>query len=133
MASAPVILEVSYFRAISEEMIDTVFDCAGKLPTPYSDILIHHLGGAITALVRNNNRRTLAGPVQDEKCICWVRGCHAALAGHATGGMYLNFIPERQGAERSAYGANYERLVSLKNRYDPTNLFHMNHNIRPTV
>jgi hypothetical protein len=50
-----------------------------------------------------------------------------------TGGMYVNFVSEREGRARDAYGANYERLVEIKNRYNPTNLFRMNQNIKSTV
>ena len=48
--------------------------------------------------------------------------------------VYVNYL-EDEGAERvrAAYGPNYDRLVALKNKYDPTNFFHINQNIRPTV
>ncbi|MGB3633286.1 MAG: BBE domain-containing protein, partial [Rubrobacteraceae bacterium] len=51
------------------------------------------------------------------------------------GGIYLNFpgfIEEGQDMMRDAYGENYERLVALKDEYDPTNLFRLNQNIKPT-
>ena len=50
-----------------------------------------------------------------------------------TGGVYVNYLGD-EGADRvkAAYGANYERLVALKNKYDPANLFRLNQNIRPT-
>jgi FAD/FMN-containing dehydrogenase len=49
----------------------------------------------------------------------------------STGGAYLNFTPEDR--VRDAYGTGkYERLVALKNRYDPNNLFRLNQNIKPT-
>jgi hypothetical protein len=55
---------------------------------------------------------------------------------HSTGGMYVNFAglgEEGDALVRSAYGANYEKLVALKNKYDPTNLFRLNQNIKPGV
>ena len=51
-----------------------------------------------------------------------------------SGGLYLNFAgfgEEKEALVRAGYGANYDRLVALKNRYDPTNLFRMNQNIKP--
>ena len=56
---------------------------------------------------------------------------------HSTGGVYVNDIGREveEGADliRSAYGESYQRLVALKNKYDPTNLFRHNQNIKPTV
>ena len=71
-------------------------------------------------------------PAQDAPCIAWVRRAFEALAEHASGGSYVNFVTEAEGRERDAYGANYDRLVEVKNRYDPTNLFRLNQNVRPT-
>jgi hypothetical protein len=51
----------------------------------------------------------------------------------STGGAYLNFTPEADRV-RDAYGEEkYERLVALKDRYDPDNLFRLNQNIRPST
>lgn len=48
-------------------------------------------------------------------------------------GSYVNYLEEEgDPLARAAYGPNHERLVALKNKYDPTNFFHMNHNIRPS-
>ena len=56
------------------------------------------------------------------------------MAPHATGEAYVNFMTEDEGDRlESAYGASYARLVELKNRYDPGNLFRMNQNIRPSA
>jgi hypothetical protein len=52
----------------------------------------------------------------------------------ASAGVYVNFLGDEGEARlRASYGANYAGLVALKNRYDPTNFFHVNQNIRPTV
>ena len=58
-----------------------------------------------------------------------------ATAPHATGGVYVNFMPEDEtGRTKGAYGANYERLAERSRRkYDPGNLFRMNQNIRPAA
>ena len=57
-----------------------------------------------------------------------------ALSPFASSGVYVNFLGnEGEERVRAAYGVNYERLVALKNKYDPTNFFSLNQNIRPTV
>ena len=49
-------------------------------------------------------------------------------------GVYVNYLgDEGQERVRAAYGTKYDRLVSLKGKYDPTNFFRMNQNIRPSV
>jgi FAD/FMN-containing dehydrogenase len=70
---------------------------------------------------------------RDEACIGWARELFRAAAPFATGSVYVNFLTgDESDRVRAAYGGNYERLVALKDRYDPTNLFQMNQNIRPT-
>lgn len=64
----------------------------------------------------------------------WASAYWAALHDHNKhGGAYINFMMEDEGEARlrAAYGSNYERLVAIKRRYDPDNLFRVNHNIRP--
>ena len=52
----------------------------------------------------------------------------------ASKGLYINFVVgETEEAVRASYRANYERLAALKHKYDPTNFFHLNQNIKPTV
>jgi hypothetical protein len=67
--------------------------------------------------------------------MAWARNFWEAMRPHATGGVYVNFLDD-EGEERvkAAYGAaKYARLVALKKAYDPTNLFRLNQNIRPTA
>ena len=68
----------------------------------------------------------------DARCIAWARELFEATRPFATGGVYVNFMPFDEGDRvESAYGKNYERLLVLKRKYDPDNLFRMNQNIRP--
>jgi FAD/FMN-containing dehydrogenase len=63
----------------------------------------------------------------------WVHRFGAAIKPFASEGVYVNFLTEEGEARiRASYGLNYERLVQIKNRYDPTNFFHINQNIKPT-
>ena len=54
-----------------------------------------------------------------------------ASAPYTTGGVYVNFVPDGESPLAEAYGPNYERLVELKRKYDPNNLFRLNQNIVP--
>jgi FAD/FMN-containing dehydrogenase len=69
---------------------------------------------------------------EDERCINWAREFFGKSQPFASGGAYINFLTEDE-ADRIAFafGAAYKRLVDLKKKYDPTNLFRMNQNIRP--
>jgi FAD/FMN-containing dehydrogenase len=70
----------------------------------------------------------------DQKCIAWAREFLKASAQFASGGAYVNFMTEDEGDRISAvYGPNYQRLVEIKRKYDPDNLFHFNQNIRPNL
>jgi FAD/FMN-containing dehydrogenase len=72
-------------------------------------------------------------PMQSERHILWTRQYWEAMQPFSSGLTYVNYLDEgRPGS--AAYGAaKYERLVALKNRYDPTNLFRLNVNIQPTA
>jgi FAD/FMN-containing dehydrogenase len=64
----------------------------------------------------------------------WARDLWEAIRPFSTGGVYANNLGE-EGSERiqAAYGANYPRLANIKKKYDPTNFFRLNQNIRPAV
>ena len=76
-------------------------------------------------------------PADAARNIQWTRALAETMHPFTTGRPYVNQmgIEAEEGAERikAAYGPNYERLVTLKNTYDPTNLFRHNQNIKPTV
>ena len=68
----------------------------------------------------------------DEIGIRWARDFFKASAPFASGGVYVNFLTADEGDRvRSAYGPNYDRLVQVKRKYDPANLFRVNQNISP--
>ena len=71
-------------------------------------------------------------PKDDELCRQWARQLHANLTPHSMGSIYVNFIPDDdENCMAEAYGANYARLKSIKQQFDPANLFRINHNIVP--
>jgi len=133
------------FAELSDGLIDTVIDFVGRIPDPLTEIFIGQLGGAqgrvaddatayqgrSAAFLMNVHGRW-SDPAKDDEVIGWCRELFAAAAPYATGEAYVNFMTGEEGDRvESAYGASYERLVELKNRYDPGNLFRMNQNIRP--
>jgi FAD/FMN-containing dehydrogenase len=135
------------FHALSDGLIDVFVEHARRLPDPQTEIAFAQLGGAVSRvpaeataythrdaqfLVNVHGRWSDAD--KDAQCIAWARELFQAAAPFSTGGVYVNFLTqEEQERVRAAYGANYERLVALKNKVDPTNLFSVNQNIAPTA
>jgi FAD/FMN-containing dehydrogenase len=74
-------------------------------------------------------------PVGDDAMVEWTRACWEAMKPYVDQGVYVNALDdaEEEGElrVRQAYGTNYERLKTLKQKYDPTNLFRQNSNIKP--
>ena len=97
------------------------------LPSPDATAYAHR---DVRFIVNVHTRWDDAG--DDERCIRWARASFESSAPFATGGVYVNFMPDDE-RERvgSAYGSNYERLARAKHTYDPDNVFRVNQNIRP--
>lgn len=72
-------------------------------------------------------------PEDDTANLAWVREVHADVEPFSTGREYVNFpgFYEDENLVRETFGPNFRRLASLKKRYDPMNLFRLNHNIPP--
>jgi FAD/FMN-containing dehydrogenase len=135
------------FVELSDGLLDVLVSQVARLPTEECEIFIGQLGGAASHVApdamayphRNANfamnvhTRWREG-ADKERSIDWARKLFAETAPHATGGVYVNFMPEDE-TDRvsSAYGANYARLTALKAKYDPDNLFRLNQNVRPSV
>lgn len=135
------------FAALSDGLSDVLIDFARRIPDPQTEIACAQLGGAVSRVPRTataynhrdgqyvmNVHGRWDDPAKDEACIAWARDLWKAAAPFATGSVYVNFLTQEEGGRvREAYGENYERLVALKNKYDPKNLFGVNQNIQPTV
>ena len=133
---------------LTDELINLVVDRYGEVPSPYTHIVFEHLGGAIARVPENatacHSRQwpfdfLIAGmwddPNDDAGNIDWVRSLWNDLQRFAADGAYTNYMAaemqEGDGKLRAAYGdETYSRLRALKKRYDPTNLFRLNQNIR---
>ena len=134
---------------LSDACIDTLVAAAAARPSSMSDIPIWHLGGAMSRVAPDATaygRRdapylvtaeaTWEDPSQNDTNIRWARELVASMKPFSRGGSYLNFAglgEDRESLLRDAYGANYDRLASLKAKYDPDNLFRMNLNIAPAA
>ncbi len=74
-------------------------------------------------------------PADGDRAIAWTRDFWEEMRQDGKGGIYLNFVGSGEDTEammRASFGdANYERLVEVKSKYDPTNMFRLNQNIRP--
>jgi len=135
------------FAGLSDGLIQVMMEHTRTIPDPQTEIACAQLGGAVSSVPRSataynhrdgkyvmNVHCRWADPAKDEACIAWARGLWKAAAPFATGSVYVNFLTQDEGERvREAYGENFDRLVELKNKYDPSNLFGVNQNIRPTV
>ena len=135
------------FSAMSDAALDTIIDYAGKLPSDQTEIFIGLLGGETsriavdaTAYAQRDAQFVLnvharwESATDDQRCIAWAREFFDASAPYATGGVYINFMTEEEGDRvAAAYGAGYQRLIQLKEKYDPGNLFRLNQNIKPVA
>jgi FAD/FMN-containing dehydrogenase len=134
------------FLEIPDKMIDVLVDFAGRLPDPQTEMAFAQLGGAIARVANDatayshrepnfliNVHGRWDGAANDDKCVGWARDLFTALAPFSTGAVYVNFLTAEEGDRvKMAYGANLAKLVGIKKKYDPANLFRMNINIRPS-
>jgi FAD/FMN-containing dehydrogenase len=137
-----------YMARLTDEAIDTYIERAPEVAAtavPLSQMIIFRIGQGVTA-VRDDATAfshrdanylfhpisVWESPADDERVIAANRAFADAMRPFRTGGAYLNFTPETNRI-RDAYGdATYERLVALKDKYDPENLFRGNQNIKPS-
>ena len=136
-------------NSYSDEVIDAIVDHAAGYPSTVGLVDTWYMGGAVsrvgadeTAFGDRSSQFLLvlntswADPQDSDRNIAWTRELWADMKRFSSGSLYLNFPGQGEEGEdlvRSAYGANYQRLVALKNKYDPTNLFRLNQNIRPSA
>lgn len=134
------------FTKLDDAVFDLVIEYIGKLPSPHSEIFFGAVGGATTrhtpdytayahrdAKYVMNVHGRWETPEEDKAGIAWSRDYFNATAKYASAGVYVNFMTaDEVDRVKSAYGPNYDRLVQVKKKYDPQNLFRMNQNILPS-
>jgi len=136
----------AFFTELSEEVIGLLLDAYQRVPSAMTAIVVEQFHGAITRVDPTATaypHRTpgynmvLAGewldPSEDEENIAWIRSTFDALRPHTSDAVYVNYVAvDEVDRIRAAYGPNWDRLVALKRRWDPDNVFHLNQNIDPS-
>ncbi len=137
-----------YLSDAGDDALDAVAASSARTPAGPSQMFIVPWGGAVATIAEDETpmaRRDAAwvvhpfgvwdDPADDERNIAWARDCRRELAPYASDGVYLNFIGD-EGEERirAAFGeTRYRRLTAIKAKYDPDNVFRLNHNIKPAA
>jgi FAD/FMN-containing dehydrogenase len=141
-----------YWRAdfvneISDDAIAQHVRFGNALPSMHSTMHLYPINGAASRVSKNDTAwnyrdatwaQVMVGvdpdPANNDKIIAWTKSYYDALHPYSAGGAYVNFLMGDEGAGRvkATYGDNYERLVAIKDKYDPDNLFRVNQNIKPS-
>ena len=136
-----------YLDELDDGVIDEIVERSVAMPSDGTLVFMRHLGGAVgsvpSAATAFGDRRaqfmlsidsSWAEPADDEVNVAWTRAFWSALEPLSGGRTYFNFPgahEEGDAALRASYGANYERLVDVKTKWDPDNVFNTGQNVRP--
>lgn len=135
-----------FLPAIDSKLLASFMEHARRIVSPHSAIVLFPVDGALNRLptdhsaIGNRNAAWILNITasweeagHDTPNIEWARTAWRDMRRFSTGGTYVNFLTEEEGDERihAAYGENYPRLVAVKRKWDPDNLFRMNKNIAP--
>lgn len=135
----------SFLRSLDDALIDASVEAFASTPSPMTLIVFEHLHGAVarvgvmdTPVPHREGYSALitsvwTDPGATEENIAWTRAAFGAMRPFFADHRWLNYFSDddQTDAVRAAYGPNYDRLVEVKRRYDPDNVFHLNHNIDP--
>jgi hypothetical protein len=142
-------MKAEFIDDLSDEAIAKVVDHGARRPGPMAQILMEPMGGAIARVGENDTalgRRDVPwcyhalalwmepDAETEQAHRAWAAALSDDMRPHATDGVYLNYTSDNdEDRVRSTYGPEkYARLVALKDRYDPGNLFRLNANIKPS-
>ncbi len=137
----------SFLKELGDDVLEVMIERAEAMRAPMSMVGFFHMHGAATRVDRDATAYSLrddqwdydvisqwTDPAESADHIQWTREYWTAVEPYASGEVYVNHLDAEEATRiRAAYTRNYDRLVALKNKYDPTNLFRLNQNIRPTV
>ena len=136
-----------FLRDLTDEAIQTMIRFVERMPSPATGVGLQHMHGvasrihpSATAFAHRAVQWDFLvlsqwpDPADTTPNIEWTQAFFAAMQPHLENAVYVNNLgDEGDNRVRAAYGANYERLAALKSKYDPTNVFRMNHNVQPAV
>ncbi len=137
----------NFLTGLDDAAIDTIREYISRVPSPLTVVIIDHYGNGAVQRVGEREmafpHRTgdfnivitsqWTDPEDTEKNILWTRELWEAIQPFSTYAAYVNYIgDEGEDLVKKAYGSNYESLAELKKKYDPTNFFRLNQNIKPT-
>ncbi|MFB9806812.1 BBE domain-containing protein [Haladaptatus pallidirubidus] len=133
-----------YIEELSDELIDTLVDAINALPNSFSSVWFESMGGAVArvgpteAAFPHRDAAYNVGigvgwtdPADDEAMMGWAKDIYEMVRPYSTEGIYANYLGQDDDV-KDAFGENYDRLVELKNEWDPENVLHMNQNIQPS-
>jgi hypothetical protein len=137
--------KANFVDELSDELIDVLIDAMTRVPSPYTLIAIEPMGGAIARVPQSATAfqhrspsfslLILSGwqdPADTDVNVTWTRELFARTEPLCSAGVYVNYLGlEGDQRVRDAFGMNYDRLVRVKQRYDPGNFFRLNQNIAP--
>lgn len=135
-----------FVHRLSGDVIETIVSHLAQAPSSSCGFFVETMHGAVCRVRAEDTAFAHRAPGFDfatmsmweqpamaEASVQWVRSFWGAMESKCSG-VYVNTMGEESDARvRSAYGTNYERLVALKNKYDPANVFRLNQNIKPTA
>jgi hypothetical protein len=139
--------KADFVKELSDEAIALHLKYGSELPTMQSTMHLYPINGAANRVGKKETAwsyrdatwaQVIVGvdsdPANNERIISWAKEYWNALHPHSAGGAYVNFMMD-EGLDRvkATYRDSYDRLVAVKNKYDPTNFFRVNQNIKPSV
>jgi FAD/FMN-containing dehydrogenase len=138
-----------YLDALTDTGIDVLADRAAHRSARSTMVFVMHVGGAVSrvrpadsalparrAQFVANFMGNWSDARESPQHVAWVREAWGRLAPHATSGVYPNFMGQEPDADRlvrATFGSSYDRLVEIKTKYDPSNFFRFNQNVRPAA
>jgi FAD/FMN-containing dehydrogenase len=138
-------MNAGFMSGLDDAAVDALIAAQASVTSPMSEIHVHHVGGAVARVAPDatafgerdapfllNVVARTPGAEGYDAAVRWGREVRDSVGSVLTGGTYVNFATD-DGQVRAAYGEKYDRLVALKDEYDPTNLFRLNQNIAPTA